>query len=130
MAGQTPALQQHWQSSEKLQHFKETQYLMNTLYLLRGPFWACQLTLHSSAEQVLFQPKRKEYFLRIFSTNINSLSLSLSLSLTHTHTPPLLLSSSVQILETIRFISFREDSLTRGQSPIFVTGHWRIHSYV
>ena len=32
MAGQTLALQQNWQSSEKSQHFKEkTQYLMNTL---------------------------------------------------------------------------------------------------
>ena len=34
MAGQTSALQQNWQSSEKSQHFKENkQYLMNTLYL-------------------------------------------------------------------------------------------------
>ena len=32
-AGRTPALQQHWQSSEKSQIFKEkAQYLMNTLY--------------------------------------------------------------------------------------------------
>ena len=33
-AGRKPALQQNWQSSEKLQHFKEkTQYLINTLYI-------------------------------------------------------------------------------------------------
>ena len=33
-AGRTPALQQNWQSSEKLQKFQEkTQYLMNTLYI-------------------------------------------------------------------------------------------------
>ena len=31
-AGRTPAMQQNWQSSEKSQHFKEKQYLMNTLY--------------------------------------------------------------------------------------------------
>ena len=35
MAGQTPALQQNLESSEKSQHFKgKTQYLMNTLYIL------------------------------------------------------------------------------------------------
>ena len=35
---------------------------------------------------------------------------------------------AVQILETIRFISFRDDSFTKGQPPISVTGHWRILS--
>ena len=36
MAGQLPALQQNWQSSEKSQHFQEkTQYLVNTLYIPR-----------------------------------------------------------------------------------------------
>ena len=35
-AGRTPALQQNWQSSEKSQRFKEkTQYLMNTMYLMK-----------------------------------------------------------------------------------------------
>ena len=34
MAGQTPALQQNLQSSEKFQHLRKTQYLMNTLYLV------------------------------------------------------------------------------------------------
>ena len=36
----------------------------------------------------------------------------------------------VQILETIRFISFRDDSFTRVQPPISVAGHWRNLSYV
>ena len=30
---------------------------------------------------------------------------------------------------TIRFISFCDDSFTRGQTPISMTGHWRILSY-
>ena len=38
------------------------------------------------------------------------------------------LGAAVQILETIRFILFREDSFTRGQSQISMTGHWRIRS--
>ena len=32
-AGRTPALQQDWQSSEKSQHFKEKNTIINTLYL-------------------------------------------------------------------------------------------------
>ena len=36
MTGQTPALQQNWQSSEKSQHFKKkAQYLINTLYVMK-----------------------------------------------------------------------------------------------
>ena len=38
--------------------------------------------------------------------------------------------AAVQILETFRFILFRDDSFTRGQPPISVTGHWRSLSYV
>ena len=34
----------------------------------------------------------------------------------------------VQILEPNRFILFRDDSSTRGQPPISVTGHWRLLS--
>ena len=37
--------------------------------------------------------------------------------------------AAVQILETIRLNLVRDDSLTRSQSPISVTGHWRILSY-
>ena len=36
----------------------------------------------------------------------------------------------VQILEAMRFILFRDDSFTRAQPPISVTGHWRILSYI
>ena len=35
-----------------------------------------------------------------------------------------------QILETIRYIPFRDDSIMRGQSLVSVTGHWRILSYI
>ena len=38
--------------------------------------------------------------------------------------------AAVQTLETIRFILFRDDSFTRGQPPISVTGHWLILSYI
>ena len=37
--------------------------------------------------------------------------------------------TAVQILGTIRFLSFRDDSFTRSQTPVSVTGHWRILSY-
>ena len=36
--------------------------------------------------------------------------------------------TAVQMLHGIRFL-FRDDSFTRGQPPISVTGHWRILSY-
>ena len=38
--------------------------------------------------------------------------------------------TAVQILKAIRFFLLREDSFTRGQSPISVTGHWGILSNV
>ena len=38
--------------------------------------------------------------------------------------------AAIQILVTICFISFRDDSFTRGQSPISVIGHWCILSYI
>ena len=38
--------------------------------------------------------------------------------------------AAVHILKAIRFILFPDDSFTKGQLPIFVTGHWRILSYV
>ena len=40
------------------------------------------------------------------------------------------INEAVQILENIRFILFRDDSFTRGQPPISVTGHQCILSYV
>ena len=38
--------------------------------------------------------------------------------------------TAVHILKAIRFILFPDDSFTKGQLSIFVTGHWRILSYV
>ena len=42
--------------------------------------------------------------------------------------------TEIRILQAIRFFCFvflfRDDLFTRGQPPISVTGHWRIHSYV
>ena len=38
--------------------------------------------------------------------------------------------AAVQILETIRFVLSHDDSITRGQPPKSVTGHWRVLSYV
>ena len=38
--------------------------------------------------------------------------------------------TAVQIWKAIRFFLLREDSFTRGQSPISVTGHWGILSNV
>ena len=40
------------------------------------------------------------------------------------------ISAAVYVLETICFILFRDDSFTRGQPPISMTGHWRILSYI
>ena len=37
--------------------------------------------------------------------------------------------TAVQILKAIRVFLIRDDSFTRGQTPISVTGHWRILSF-
>ena len=53
MAGQTPALQQNWQSSEKSQNFREkTQYLMNSLYKNYGdnPATTCAIIIPTAHE--------------------------------------------------------------------------------